>query len=845
MDATGSPRRWSGVAARWPAIPAALALMCGIICHDKVPARPLVWLSLIFILAVIAVWQFRRAVLSSMCLAGTIFLIGLTSAQLGAYFFPGNHIALDTAQVQRLAELEMRVLDPPHLAGGEAENRRLPLKQVFPAEVIGIQSESNWQPATGRINVTIEPPDDALAAGQTIRALGFLARPQPPSNPGEFDFAAYDRRQRILADFKVRRSGTIQIVREAGIEPLVYLRQSARRLLADGFPVSRMIDAEFLHMLLLGDSDPRLNYVREEYEMTGTAYQLSISGLHIAILGGTVLLLMRLMRMRPPVAVGTAMFVVILYAAVALPSEAGVRALVMCLAGSIGLLARKSVRGYQLLAIAAFGILLVRPMDLYGPGFQIGVAAVLGLLLFRSRVGIFFAQLWTSDEPWQPQTNYGVFQSIARAVLRIVWGTVLVSSVIWIMVMPLIATYFHQANPWSVPGGFVLLPLTIVTLLTAALKVVLTLICPSLAGFWAAAACVPAGWLRHLVRYLSTLPAAGLPAAAPPPWIIASYYALLLTPLLPWRRLAFRWAARCGPAFACALILLSPPPAQAGVFNSSDVNGLQLTLLSIGAGQTALVRVAGGQTFFIDCGSMIPDVYQRVIRPFLQHEGVRRIDRIFLSHGDYDHISAAAEIIEDYRAPSVCLTSYFRPLAQGSFPAQELLDLLDIRGPPPTLLEAGNSLNVGGGANIQVLWPPPNCTMNSNNCGMVLRLTYAGKSILFPADIEVPPELALLRHPSLLKSDVLIAPHEGSAETSTYSFLRAVDPQVIICSSDESLTQKQLEFDDLAKAWPVYRTGCCGAIGVDVSAKGKMKIETFAGVGPVGSANHLAVAGVR
>src|SRR3984957_18403219 len=302
MEASGSTRRLSGAITRWPAIPAALALISGILCHQAVSPRPFLWLDLIAILTCLAIWQFRRNLVCSVCLAASIFLIGLTSAQLEAFFFPRNHIALYTGEDERLAELEMHIIEPAHLAGGEAELRRLPLKQVVAADVTGIQTQTGWQSASGRIVLTIEPPDDALAAGQTIRALGFLSRPDPPANPGEFDFAAYDRRLRILADFKVRRAGTIQIVGDSGESPLVWLRQSARSLLAAGFPVSRMTDAGFLRMLLLGDTDSRLNDIRDEYDLSGTAYQLSISGLHIAIIGGTVLLLLRLLRVRPTAA---------------------------------------------------------------------------------------------------------------------------------------------------------------------------------------------------------------------------------------------------------------------------------------------------------------------------------------------------------------------------------------------------------------------------------------------------------------------------------------------------------------------------------------------------------------
>jgi competence protein ComEC len=787
----------------------------------------------IAILLALAAWRLRDELFCSVCLAGAIFVTGAASAQLSLYFFPRGQIGLFAAARPVLADLEMRIVEPPRVSGGEAEMRKLPPKQTAVADVTGVETPAGWQRASGRITVSLEPPLDALAAGQTIRALGFLDRPEAPQNPGEFDMAAYDRLQRVLVGFRVRRSDTVQILRDDGPPPLVRLRQKARSLLAEGFDFSHERDAAFLRMMLLGDPDPLVNDVREEFDLTGTAYQLSISGLHIGILAGFVLLTMRLGRRAPEKAVWLAMAVVALYAAVALPSQAGVRALLACGLVSAALLGRRSTDGLQVLAVAILIILLILPTDLYDAGFQIGVVAVLGLLLLARPVEGFFIGLRKSDDPpGAPAREHGPMLTMVLGVAKAAWRALLASAVIWVAVLPLLIYHFQQASPWAVPGGLMLLPLTIVTLLSGAAKIILTLICPWKAAWWAAGAAVPAGLLRDAVWKLSNLPAAGLATAVPPAWVFVVYYALLLLPRIPWRSSPARWMARLAFVPACAFLLALPAPAVAEAV--APHGGVRVTLLSIGAGQTALVRVHGGETFFVDCGSnTVTDVYQRAIHPYLLYEGVRRVDDIFLSHGDYDHISAAAEIIHAYGVPAVHMTPHFRRHAEGNFAAEALLQLLDSRGPPPSLLAEGDQVNIGGGANLRVLWPPVKCNMDSNNCGMVMKLNYAGKSILFTADIQVPPELELLKHPGVLKADVLVAPHHGSAESSTPAFLRAVNPRMIVCSNDSALTHKQMVFDKIAGRWPVYRTSRCGTIDVTVAADGQIGVETFTGAGAI------------
>ena len=128
-----------------------------------------------------------------------------------------------------------------------------------------------------------------------------------------------------------------------------------------------------------------------------------------------------------------------------------------------------------------------------------------------------------------------------------------------------------------------------------------------------------------------------------------------------------------------------------------------------------------------------------------------------------------------------------------------------------------------------MLWPPANCSFNSNNAGLVLRLTCGGRSVLFPADIQEPAERELLKHPGELKSDVLVAPHHGSAEGTTLQFIRAVAPKVILSSNDSRLTRKQRLFDSETAGIPLYRTSRYGAISVEIGPTGTVKIIPFHG----------------
>jgi competence protein ComEC len=263
---------------------------------------------------------------------------------------------------------------------------------------------------------------------------------------------------------------------------------------------------------------------------------------------------------------------------------------------------------------------------------------------------------------------------------------------------------------------------------------------------------------------------------------------------------------------------------------SAPVDELRVTLLSLGAGQCAVVEPPGGHAVLIDAGSTTAtDVAVKLIEPFLRAESEQQVDEIFLSHGDFDHISAAGEIATAYDVHDVFTSHHFVRNAVGNIPDQMLLEELEKLNKSPKEVAIGEQYKLGdGSAMVQVLWPPKDGQWNSNNAGLVLRLTFAGKSILFPADIQDPAIAGVLKNARALQSDVLVAPHHGSSEDLTPAFLAAVHPQMILSSNFWRLTGKQRKFETMTGHTPLYRTPECGAITIVIKKDGTISVSTFA-----------------
>jgi competence protein ComEC len=832
-----------------PAILVALFLSLGISLCSLIACIPRVWLSIAGFLLIITVLTRRRQLVSTLSLSLAIFLIGLTAAQIERFEFPINHIAAFTTDGDRFAEVELLIEQTPRLLlPSPGEQRALPSKQIAQAVLRQIRAKSGWTAASGRVLLTLDQPNARLGAGQIVRATGILERPASPTNPGEFDSAAFYRAQRIVAAFRIAHSDGIEILQDNGPGPIEWLREKTRHLLAEGFTADHDLDHALLRALVLGDPDPQLRDVQDEFIHTGMVHQLSISGLHVAIIGGIVLMICRLLRISPRKSVVFSMLVITLYATVALPSWPGWRSVIMCGAASIGLLSRRWINGLQLLCIAVAIILLIHPADLGNSGFQISLAAVLGLMLFSRRLKLGLLGGWRGADPMSPLPRQrGAFVSGALWIGRFIFASMIAGMSAWIASMPLVAYRYGQLNAWSVPGSIAMLPLTCIALLGGVLKILLTLCWPDAAGAWAMAATWPVALMRGAVGAMNHLPGASIPMAAPSIAMLCIFYGLLAIGLLRLQRPVLRRLLRAAPLAACiGFVILSIPivsPIANPISQSQSRRQVRISLVSLGAGQCGVVTTASNHAVLIDDGSStVTDVARRLITPFLASQEINGLDKILLSHGDFDHIGGTLDLCRTYHQPQVFMSPHFERHAIGNFVAEGLLQSLRAANHPPAIIHRGDHLDLGNGLAIDVLWPPVNCDMNSNDCGLVLKLSFAGRTVLFPADIQDLPERELLKNPRQLEADVLVAPHHGSAELTTRAFVAAVHPRFILASNANRLTHKQKAFDLLETNYPLYRTSREGAITLTIDDRGKITVATFLNVPPQGAGNPMEAA---
>ncbi|WAL84418.1 DNA internalization-related competence protein ComEC/Rec2 [Pandoraea sp. XJJ-1] len=302
-----------------------------------------------------------------------------------------------------------------------------------------------------------------------------------------------------------------------------------------------------------------------------------------------------------------------------------------------------------------------------------------------------------------------------------------------------------------------------------------SLMLPATMAHWAlAVAHAVVVWLADWLGMLAAWPWAVWRAAVAPAWAQAAAVGGVLLCLMPWpaamRRLrVWRVGVRiAGFALLGPALLASSPRPGTGEF--------RVTLLDIGQGNAVLVETAS-RTLLFDAGPPLgrhSDAGRRVIVPYLRAHGIRRLDRLVISHAHDDHFGGALSVLRAY--PSAQVLS--------SLPATH--GVRSAAAAHRTCL-AGQQW-MWDGVTFRFLHPDKGALregwagrVGPNSVSCVLRVSNAQHSALLAADAEAPQERAMLaRFGAGLRSDVLLAPHHGSLTSSTAVFIEAVSPAHVV-----------------------------------------------------------------
>jgi len=706
---------------------------------------------------------------------------------------PANHIAHYCARESLRVRMTGTVLAPPQIrstsSGRIAWFKELPRTRLL-VEAEHLEGRSEPLVVSGTVAVHVRQPVLHVAAGDRVEIVGTLYQTPPPDNPGEKDWRLILQRKGILAEMSCERDADLEVkaVSNPGRRWIASLRRRLKAAMIDQAMPGDMPGANMLAALVLGQRSAVDEKLNQAFVNTGTIHYLSVSGAHVAMLASVVWLIGLLAGVSRRSCAVWAMIVIIGYALLTEPEPPVVRSALMGSLLCISILLRRPVRSANWLALSAIILLLIQPMQLFDPGFQLSYVTVLALMFVGPRLHAVSATAWRRmlgrDDPLLSPAIQKRLNPPSPPKMMLDWfltalgWSLAISVSAWAVGSILGVYHFRQVAMWGWLNTILITPLIWLVLVLGFLKTLVSTIIPPASGLFGKPLALLSDWLVRLVDGLQILPGSGTTTPTIPLWLTAMSLGLIgVWTLWPWLRVRRRWLI----ATAAAVLVtwtwhLAPSPRR---------DALTLTFPSITNGACCLISFPNGRTWMYDAGSMAGyDIHRWVVGPLLADRRISSIDALVLSHANLDHFSGVPELIEHHNVERLLVSPWFSDFSDPGDAADRLLADLRQKGLPITRIQRGSLLSGTGDVTVEVLWPPPAGSLpirNANDSSLVLRISYAGYRVLLCGDIMEQGQGRLIRTGDLA-ADVLVLPHHGSTGYDPRPFILAVNPRYCIRS---------------------------------------------------------------
>lgn len=832
---SGQPSRARGQRNRHPLVWLLAAVAGGIILDTWLALSWGLWTAAAILLTAIwfTLWRLRHDRLAAWALLSVAAAWAGGWNQLHWHLFPADDLSHFLTEDDQPAALRAVARHAPrHLpAQGFNPLRAIPSgeRSRLEVEVVALREGQTWRTASGLGVLSVDGHLSGIQAGDELEVYCRVRRTIAPGNPGEMDFAAHARADRITFSLQCKYPECVQVIAQGSpwqFQRLFDWMQAygdAQLWSRIGANHSALADA-----LLLGARE-QMDFNRTEaFFRTNTIHFLAISGLHVGILGGSLLYLLRWGLLRRRLALALVAAAAVLYATMTGADPSAMRAASLVVLLCLALLLERPTLAFNCLAAAALYIVWRTPADLFRAGPQLSFLAV-GTL-------IWFGPQWLR---WQEQDALDRLAAAQRPrhLKAMVWlgswgvrGT-LVTAAVWAVTLPLIMLRFHLVSPVAILlSPLLTLPIAVALLSGFALLLLGWLWSPleSLLGML----CHGSLWvIDTMVAWGSRLPGSYWWVAGPPAWLVLLFYVgLLAWAVAP--RFAGKRRLGIGLVTLWMLVWLAPT-----LLPARSAWRLECTFLSMGHGCAVVLHLPDGRTVLYDAGRLAsPAGAARSVSSYLWWRGLTRIDAVVISHADVDHYNALPQLLEQFDVGAAYVSPVMwmqtdapsnKPVADDSAARRVLRRAIEDAGVP--LIEAwdeNDSLPSSDNVRLDFIHPGRRGVIGSDNANsLVLLVEYQGRRILLTGDVEgVGLATLLARKP--IDCDVVLVPHHGSRRSDPPGFAAWSQPEWVVISGgfDRNDTQVLDAYQDHGAR--VLHTAYDGAVTVRIES-GEVHIDCF------------------
>lgn len=672
-----------------------------------------------------------------------------------------------------------------------------------------------------------------LEYGDKILIKGEFAEPSESRNYGGFNYKEYLKSIKVHGTIK---ADSIEVLAKNSNNPIFTFANNINLKIKEN--ISKLIPEKYGAIftgLILGDTSKVKEEVNDNFKIANISHVLAISGMHITyIVIGIELLLKREIGKRKTRII--TIIVLVIYMFITGFSPSVVRASLMGIIMLISKLIHRKNDIWTSISLSLLILLIYNPFLILNVGLQLSYLGTIGIVCFNKNIYNFLRKLKIRNRKIKYRINrkFILFIDKIKEILSVTLSAQIVILPILLFNFNILGIYFFISN---ILVSVIIGPIIIVGFVCILISFISIEIAKILSIFMSVGI-----QILISISEISHLPFSKIYIPTPKVWQIVIYYicvivinkiymsfnlkepdftSIRIRNLVALLKFKFRQNRKKVLKFLIVFVLL--------VFILNIIpKKLKIHFVDVGQGDCTFITTPQNKTILIDGGGSMSEEYdvgKNTLLPYILDRGYTKLDYVFISHFDQDHVGGILTILEELRVGQV----YISKQEQDSENYQKFLKIVKNKKIQVKVLKQGDCLKIENNLYFDILWPIEEQIQENvlNNNAMVMKLRYGKFSMLFTGDIEDVAEKKILdfyeeKGEDILKSDVLKVAHHGSKTSTTQSFFEKVNPKICLIGvgKNNMFGHPTAEVLERINGTKIYRTDENGEIILEIGCNG-------------------------